>query len=155
DYPAQLQTKLREAGLGCFEVVNASLFGLTLPGITQLWNNWGRQFEPEIVVIYPTPAFYLHDHPPGPPGPPPSPAETAGPPWWTPRLRGRAEDVIDIPAFIQRRRVASEAAALEAEHERGWFYESVPAERVALFERDLDTLVSAIQAASARPIVIT
>jgi hypothetical protein len=153
EYPAQLQTRLQASGAGCYEVVNASLFGLTLPGITQLWENWARQFEPQTVVIYPTPAFYLSEHPPGPPGPPP--AHVDGPPWWRLRLRDRAEDVIDFPPFIQRRRVAADAAALERAHERGWFYESVPAERLTLFVRHLDLLVSAIQAANAKPLMVT
>jgi hypothetical protein len=153
EYPAQLQTKLTEAGRGCYEVVNASLFGLTLPGITQLWENWARQFAPQTVIIYPTPAFYLAEHAPKPPGPPPTQVEE--PPWWTLRLRGRAEDVIDFPAFIQRRRVARDAAALEAAHDRSWFYESVPADRVELFAHDLETLVSSIQASSAAPVLVT
>jgi hypothetical protein len=153
EYPAQLRTKLDAARAGCYEVVNASLFGLTLPGITQMWENWARQFAPRTVIIYPTPAFYLAQNPPGRPGSPP--ARDDGPPWWTPRMRGRAEDLIDFPDFIQRRRIAKDAAALEAEHDRSWFYESVPPDRVALFVRDLDTLVSAIQAASATPVLVT
>jgi len=153
EYPAQLQTQLRSAGAGCYEVVNASLFGLTLPGITQLWENWAKQFGARTVIVYPTPAFYLNPNPPGPPGPPP--ATVDGPPWWTPRLRGRAEDLIDFPAFIQRRRVAKDAAALEAEHDRSWFFETVPPERLAQYVHDLDTLVSAIRAAQASPVLVT
>jgi hypothetical protein len=151
EYPAQLAARLR--GAGCYEVVNASLFGLTLPGITRMWQSWARQFGSRTVIVYPTPAFYLAERPPGPPGQPP--AHITGPPWWTPRLLGRAEDLIDYPAFIQRRRVAREAAALEAEHDRGWFFETVPADRVAQFARDLESLVSAIQAAGASPTLVT
>jgi hypothetical protein len=153
DYPTQLQSKLSESEAGCYEVVNASLFGLTIPGITQLWENWARQFEPRTVVVYPTPAFYLAEHPPGPPGPPPAQAD--GPPWWILRLRGRAEDVIDFPAWIQRRRVARDAAALEAEHDPGWFYTSVPPDRLALYARDLESLVTAIQQTGATPLLVT
>lgn len=151
EYPAQLGAKLR--GAGCYEVINAGLYGLTLPGITRLWEAWAQQFGSQTVIVYPTPAFYLHDHPPGPPGPPPPP--DPGPPWWTPRLMGRAVDLIEYPAFIQRRRVAAAAAALEAEHEKGWFYDTVPPDRVALFEKDLDALVSAIAAAGASPLLVT
>lgn len=153
EYPAQLQARLIDARAGCYEVVNASLFGLTLPGITQLWENWARQFSPRTVIIYPTPAFYLAEHEPKPPGPPPTHVESA--PWWTPRLRGRAEDVIDFPAFIQRRRIARDAATLEAEHDRNWFYESVPPERLEQFARDLETLVASIQASGATPVLVT
>jgi lysophospholipase L1-like esterase len=153
EYPAQLQTQLRRAGAGCYEVVNASLFGLTLPDITRLWENWARRFGARTVVIYPTPAFYLAEHPPGPPGPPP--ATVAGPPWWTPRLRGRAEDVIDYPAFIQRRRLAQDAAALDAAHERSWFFATVPPERLAQFVRDLDTLIAAIEPTGASLLLVT
>src|SRR5689334_15369784 len=59
EYPAQLQVKLRGTGTGCYEVINASLFGLTIPGIQVLWDNYARQFAPRTVFIYPTPAFYL------------------------------------------------------------------------------------------------
>jgi hypothetical protein len=153
EYPAQLQTRLRDTGTGCYEVVNASLFGLTLPDITRLWENWAGKFGARTVVIYPTPAFYLAEHPPGSPGPPP--ATSKGPPWWALRLRSRAEDVIDYPAFIQRRRVARDAAMLEAAHDRRWFFENVPADRLAQFVRDLDTLMSAIQIAHASPLLVT
>ena len=151
EYPAQLASRLRAAG--CYEVVNASLFGLTLPGITRMWESWARHFGSQTVIVYPTPSFYLNPNPPGPPGEPPPP--DPGPPWWTPRLMGRAFDLIEYPAFIQRRRVAADAAALEAEHDRAWFYEAVPADRVALFESDLDALVTAIEAARASPLLVT
>jgi hypothetical protein len=151
EYAAQLADRLR--GPACYEVINASLFGLTLPAITRIWESWVREFGSQTVIVYPTPAFYLNDRPPAAPGaPPPS---DAGPPWWWPRLLGRAVELFEYPAIIQRRRVAREAAALEAEHDPGWFYETVPADRVALFERDLDALVSAIAAAGASPLLVT
>jgi hypothetical protein len=153
DYPTQLQATLRGAGTDCYEVVNASLFGLPVSAITTLWENWARQFGPRTVVIYPTPSFYMNEHAPGPPGPPP--AHVDGPPWWTPRLNGRAHDVFHFPPFIQRRRIARDAAALEAEHDRSWFWESVPPDRLPLFVRDLDTLASSIQAANATPVLVT
>ena len=152
EYPAQLAARLRRAG-GCYEVVNASLFGLTRPGITQIFESWASQFGARTIVVYPTPAFYLNEHPPGPPGPPPQ--EEPGPPWWTPRLRGRAEDLIEFPPVIQRRRVARDAAALEAQHDPSWFYESVPPDRIAQFGRDLDRLVSLIEKAGAAPLLVT
>ena len=151
DYPNQLADRLR--GPTCYEVVNASLFGLTLPGITRLWESWAKEFGARTVVIYPTPAFYLNDRAPAAPGPPP-PA-SSGPPWWTPRLLGRAVDLFEYPQFVHRRLMARQAVALEAEHDRAWFFESVPQDRVTLFEKDLDALVSSVLAAGAAPVLIT
>jgi len=152
DYPAQLSTRLRGGGR-CYEVLNASLFGLTLPGITRMWESWANQFGPQTVVVYPTPSFYLAERPPAPPGQPP--ARSEGPPWWTPRLLGRARDMVEFPAFIQRRRVSRDAAALESAHDAAWFFNELPLDRVEQFERDLGTLVSAIQAAGASPVLVT
>jgi hypothetical protein len=152
EYTAQLADRLR--GASCYEVINASLFGLTLPAVTRIWESWVKEFGSQTAIVYPTPAFYLNNRPPAPPSAPPQ-VEDPGPPWWTPRLLGRAVDLVEFPEFIQRRRVARSAAALEAEHEPGWFFETVPAERVELFERDLDSLVSAIMAAGARPVLVT
>lgn len=151
EYPAQLADRLR--GPSCYEVINASLFGLTLPAITRIWESWVREFGSQTVIVYPTPSFYLNDRPPAAPGE--APPGDPGPPWWTPRLLGRALDLIEVPAFIQRRRNVRDVAALEAAHGPGWFYETVPADRVALFERDLDALVSAIAAAGALPLLVT
>lgn len=151
EYPAQLRSLLD--GANCYEVINASLFGLTLPGITRVWESWVRQFGSQTVIVYPTPAFYLAERPPEAPGAPP--LSDAVSPWWTPRLLGRAVDLIEFPEIIQRRRVSSEVTALEASHDPAWFYDTVPQDRVALFERDLDALVSAIAAAGAAPLLVT
>ena len=151
EYSAQLADRLR--GPSCYEVVNASLFGLTLPAITRIWESWVREFGSQTVIVYPTPAFYLAERAPAAPGAPPPDDPVS--PWWTPRLLGRAVDLVQYPAFIQRRRVARDVAELEAAHAPGWFYEAVPEDRVMLFERDLDTLVAAITAAGATPLLVT
>lgn len=151
DYPSQLADRLRSPS--CYEVVNASLFGLTLPAITRLWESWVKQFGGQTVIVYPTPAFYLNDRAPVAPGPPP--AASDGPPWWIPRLLGRALDMFEYPEFVHRRLLARQAAALEKEHDPGWFFEEVPQDRVSLFENDLEVLVAAIVGAGASPVLVT
>lgn len=151
EYPAQLRARL--AISGCTEVINASLYGFTLPVMRQYWNNWAARFKPAVVFVYPTPAFYLAESPPAvPAGAGSAPMR---PPWWNPRLVGRAFDLIEMPAFIQRRRIARLLDQVDASHEPAWFYTDVPADRVALFRQDLELLVNDISATGARVVLIT
>lgn len=150
EYPAQLGERLRSRG--CYEVVNAAIYGMTLADVRKTWNNWGASFKPQIVTIYPTPSFYLAPAAPGP-----APARTAPfprPPWWSPRSLERARDVIDYPDFIQNRKIERDLAAVDAGHPTDWFFRSVPAERLARYERDLDGLVGDIQKTGAYAIVM-
>ena len=150
EFPAQLNALLKEHG--CFEMLNGAIPGMTVRTLITYWKNWGSRFSPDIVVIYPTPAFYLAnnspDYPRAPSGPPPP-----GPPWWTPRLIDRAHDVIHMPAFIQRRRVARWLAATPVPP--GGVFTSLPKDRLDQFDTDLTTLTQLINASSARVILLT
>lgn len=151
EYPAQLEAVLRR--VECHEVVNAAIAGLTLKGQIRLWESWVSKFRPDIVVVYPTPGFYLANSAPKFPEPPsddPAPL----PPWWTPRLIERAKDVFDYPDFIQRRRVERRLASL-TQTDPGWAFPSLPPDRLALFEADLATLTDLIQATGARAVLLT
>jgi hypothetical protein len=151
EYPAQLEASLRQ--VECHEVINAAVAGLTLKGQVQLWTGWASKFEPDIVVIYPTPGFYLANSAPDFPKPP-SRHPTDDPPWWTPRLLERAKDVFEFPAFIQRRRVAQQLASI-TRSEPGWAFSSLPADRLALFETDLELLTKTIQRSGTRVVLLT
>jgi hypothetical protein len=151
EFPAQLETALRRTG--CYEVVNAAVTGLTIKGQIQLWKGWASRFRPDIVVVYPTPGFYLANSPPDFPKPPAG-NPPAPPPWWTPRLLERAKDVFEFPAFIQRRRVAQRLASL-TRSEPGWAFSSLPADRLAQFETDLGMLTEVVQTTGARVVLLT
>lgn len=150
EFPAQLRVDLKDHG--CFEVLNGAVPGMTLRTLITYWKNWGSRFSPAIVAIYPTPAFYLANNPPdyprAPSGPPP-----AGPPWWTPRIIDRAHNVIHMPEFIQRRRVAYWLAS--APVPPGGVFTSLPKDRLDRFDADLSTLTQLIAASSARVILLT
>jgi hypothetical protein len=151
EYPAQLEARLR--GAGCFEVTNASLYGLTLPAVRQYWNAWASRFQPAIITIYPTPAFYLANAAPSPPA-----TKAVTPkrlPWWSPRLVERARDMLDFPDFIQRRRVARALAAAEAGRDNSWFFATVPTDRLDRFKLDLEQLTRDARARGARVILLT
>jgi hypothetical protein len=151
EYPAQMQRALDRRG--CFEVQNAALSGFDLPHLTVLWNQWVARWSPALVVVYPTPAFYLRPEPPVYPDAPPGRAHK--PKWWTPRLEDRSPGEWSLPASVQtwiaRRDIRREVAA----HDPGWEYREVPADRLALYQHDLDSLVVAIRAAGAEPILVT
>ncbi|MFN7978268.1 MAG: hypothetical protein U0P30_09040 [Vicinamibacterales bacterium] len=151
EYPTQLASALRATG--CHEVVNAAIYGMTVPDIDRTWTNWDARFRPAIVTIYPTPAFYLS--PNAPHTARPRPAGFARPAWWMPRALDRARDVIEYPAFVQQRRVEREIARIDGAHEASWFYREVPADRLAQFEADMSQLVAHVAATGARVIVVT
>ena len=81
EFPRQLGTQL--SSHGAFEVVNASLFGMTLRSMVPFWRGWASRFRPQVVVIYPSPLFYLQDailsHR-QPAGPQPEPRASSHPP---------------------------------------------------------------------------
>ena len=152
EYPAQLADSL--SGNGCYEVVNTAITGLPLTGQIQLWNNWVSRFQPDIAVIYASPAFYLANDPPQFSRP-----RQGGPVAHTskfaPRLLDRLKSRFDYPDFIQRRRVLKKIAAAVDGKPVGWLYESVPRDRLTLFRSQLDSLVSSVRAKGAVPVLVT
>jgi hypothetical protein len=152
EYPAQLADSLRR--IGCYEVINAAVAGMSIPAQIQLWNRWVAQFHPKIVVIYMPPVFYLSEEPPDFPAPTlggENPVSTR----FAPRILDRLRDRIEYPAFIQRRRVAKSIAGATAEKPATWFYHDAPADRLGLFRQHLDSLVSSVRAGGAVPVLVT
>jgi len=154
EFPAQLRDSLRP--LGCYEVVNAGIAGMTTKSIVAFWNSYASRFGSQIVVIYASPAFYLGNELRGwTPQPAVKPvAESPSVPW-RPRLIDRVHQSVHTPDFLQRIRLER----LIAQDTRGkppsWFFTSAPPDRVDAFMRDLDSLVTDIRAAGALPVLMT
>jgi hypothetical protein len=151
EYPAQLGDSL--APHGCYQVINAGIVGLTLPGITQMWKVWGSKFDPQVVVILANPMVYLGNDPPA--------RIVVGkgrsqprPPWWTPRLIEKAHQAIHYPEVIQRRRVQRQLDGLLQGHPPDWIFSSVPTERLDRYREDLDSLVTAVRAHGVKPVLV-
>jgi hypothetical protein len=151
EYPAQMQRALD--GRGCFEVQNAALSGFDLPHLTVLWTQWVARWSPALVVVYPTPAFYLRPEPPAFPGPPEGRARR--PKWWTPRLQDRSPGEWIWPEIVQKWIARRDIRRAVTAHGPGWEYWQVPTDRLALYQRHLDSLVVAIRATGAEPILVT
>ena len=151
EYPALMQRALD--GRGCFEVQNAALSGFDLPHLTVLWNQWVARWSPALVVVYTTPAFYLRPDAPTYPDPPTGRARK--PKWWTPRLEDRAPGEWSLPEVVQKWIARRDIERAVAAHDAGWEYQEVPADRLARYQGDLDSLVVAIRGAGAEPILVT
>ncbi|HEX4561864.1 MAG TPA: hypothetical protein VH113_08555, partial [Gemmatimonadales bacterium] len=151
NYTAQLADSLRPHG--CYEVINAGIMGITGPNLIRFWNLWASRFRPSIVIVYPTPKFYLDDPAPSPLSPQP-PHILARPPWWHSRLWDHLHDRIVIPPAIQAWRTRRALARATAGRPASWFFTEVPQDRMEAFGRDLDSLVQAIRSAGALPVVV-
>lgn len=159
EYPAQLADSLNRTG--CYEVMNTAIVGLPTTGQIQLWENWVSRFEPSVVVIYVSPAFYLSNEPPGFRAPKKVSSDSSGArhsnghAHFEPRLLARLHDHIHYPNFIQRRRVMKTIAQSLAGKGDGWVYTSIPDDRLALFRSHLDSLVESVRARGATPVLVT
>jgi lysophospholipase L1-like esterase len=155
EFPAVLQRILETEG--AFEVVNAAIPGMTLRTMKPYWEAWAARFAPSIVLIYPSPLFYLNMG-----GSPRAPgarqavqqAPAAGRPL---RLRAvsRIEDVFEFPAFLQRRRDARRVEQLVQAQAPGSLLTEVPRDLVEAFREDLRLLVEAIEGTGAACLIVT
>jgi hypothetical protein len=161
EFPRQFETRLRQAGRRV-EVVNAGLFGMTLRSMLPYYRVWASTFRPDVVVIYPSPLFYLQDAilsrrgpnataAPAPRPQPVPPAQNA----FRSRFIGRLRDALDQPEFFVRWNDRRQIAALTANRPASWFFDGVPGDRVQLFGDDLRGLVEEVQASGARVVLVT
>jgi len=151
EYPARMQQALDRRG--CFEVQNAAVSGLNIGRITLLWNDWAARWSPNVVVIYPSPAFYLL--PEGPDYPTRALPQVRPPAWWTPRIAARLSGQSFWPDFLAKRSLRRDIARKVAGQRRGWEYRAVPGSRLALYQGHLDSLVVAVEASGAEAVLVT
>jgi hypothetical protein len=167
EYPRQLEDSLAAQRPGAckalhgsrFEVLNAAMPGMSLPTIHQDVQRRLPRLKPQIIVVYPTPVQYLADNPPVA-----SALDTTSVPApipWTQTLyprtldRARAQLKQVLPAWVQTQIRRTQTARDLNHHPTGWRFEVPPAERMALYERDLRTLVGGIRSIGAIPILAT
>ena len=156
-YPAELADSLQRDG-GCHEVVNAAVIGVDLAGIVGMWEGWVSPFRPQIVIVYPSPVFYLSDRAPhyrhgSSRRPVPDPSDSR--PGVSSRFVEKLRDRFEVPGPIQRWRVRRWIAAAVQGRDSSWFFRTVPADRVAAFRGHLDSLVTSIRNHGAEPILVT
>lgn len=163
EFPAQLEVELRQ--LGEYEVVNAAIPGMTVATMVTYWERWARQFQPDIVVVYPSPFSYLNfilppkmlspteldDLPPlDPDG-----AIAVGSPRLSSRLGLRLRQAIDLPDAVQAWRDARTVNQLTTGQPADWVLHAAPPQNLDWLMNDLEQLVAAIERRGAAAIVLT
>jgi lysophospholipase L1-like esterase len=156
EFPRQLEDTLR-ARLGPrVEVLNAAIFGMTLPTLEQDLRLRVRPLHPDVVVLYPTPVQYLNEELPRPAEPDSGasgelPFRDALYPRAMERLRNQAKALLPgwLATSLRRDDIAREAR----EHPAGWRFTGVPADRLAAYEGDLRRTIGTIRALGAVPVL--
>lgn len=155
DYPAQLDRLLNEREPGRFQVLNAACAGMTLPRFVTYYRTWLAQFDPDIVVVYPTPAGYLETNAPAME----ERAGAASAPGLLDSLRlpRRIKTALKrlLPGSWQawaRNRILARKIR---DRGPGWSWQQAPLERVQLFREHLEALIGEIRASHAQAVLAT
>jgi hypothetical protein len=155
DFPSQMQTILDSLYPGKYEIVNAACVGMTPPRIGHYFESWLVQFDPDIVVYYPSPSLYLDNNTP------PDSANWKQLSAWRPsrewRLAGKAKIVLKgfIPMSWQIPVQKYQMTRLRADRPEGWVFEQVPEQRIATLYRHVKELVGIVKADNVRVILST
>lgn len=168
EFPRQLEDTLnaRLATVGCsdtavarFEVVNAALPGMSLITIEQDVRNRIRRFDADFIALYPTPAQYLFEEAPVAARPDSTgrgrelPGARALRPRFLNRVRTQLKTLLPdfVATWLRRRDTESSTRDKPA----GWRFESVPADRMDQYRRNLSALVKTIRSVGATPVLAT
>jgi len=165
EFPARLGAVLDSLEGGRFQVVNLGMAGLPIPAMMAYYERLVRPIRPELVLIYPSPSFYLDAVPPREWGRGPVVAGEAsgegaasilsGIPEW--RLTGKARVVLRrfIPQRLQSEVRERRIGELRRARGEGWVWEEVPVDRMEMMGEELGELVEAIRASGAEPVLVT
>ncbi|MBL8986054.1 MAG: hypothetical protein JNJ80_07275 [Gemmatimonadetes bacterium] len=160
EWPRQLEDSLRRrlAGSACgrdgVEVWNAAFAGMSLPTIRQDIERRLVRFSPDVIVVYPSPAFYLMAKLPDTARPDSSGTE-AVPPIWSPRVWPRVRDQLKtlvpevLASRLRQRRIDRVKRQAQVE------FSAVPADRSDAFVAELQRIGRAIEAVGAVPVLAT
>ena len=158
EFPAQLQDTL--ATHGCYRVLNAAMVGATLRSLIPYWKAWASRYHPDIVVVVTSPSLYAGDNPmpavkalPNPPRAPQPVAAAGRRIQLESRFAERVHWFLHVPDFIQEVRVQNHLRELTGNRSADWYFAALPPDRLNAYRADLDSMVAAIRAAGAQPVV--
>jgi len=166
EYPARMQVILDSIAPGRYEVINVALPGLSLASMVPYIQRAVVPTSASILVIYPTPSFYLDVRPLSleyipPRYQPPALLHFGG---WTlersalsSRLVGKGREVLKqlIPNVVVTKVRESRLAARRAAHDSSWVWRTVPADRMETFRSSLNRLVASAKKEGLQPLLVT
>lgn len=165
EYPAQLQQLLDSVAPGRYEVVNAGLPGLSLAAMRPYLRSVLAPLRPDVVVLYPTPSFFLEPSAPAdslrlPPWAPPAPPSALAQLLYEathPRLKEKVKVVAKrfLPTGTMLAMRERKLAERRAGEDPSWVWTTVPDDRIELFTRQLERVLGDIAALGATPILVT
>jgi len=162
EYPRQLEDSLNRAAERRnaphrFEVLNASLPGMSIPSILLGLRTHIRPLAPEIVVVYPSPSFYVDRDPPHPPEDVHRDDSLAAARAFVPRALPRLEDAAKslVPSAVLDRLRERDIQNSIQQYPPGWRFTSIPQDRLALFSEHLREMVGTIRSIGAEPMLMT
>jgi hypothetical protein len=144
-----------------FEVLNDALPGMSLPTTRQDIRTRLVRFAPDVIVYYPSPAQYLEDRLPFA-----TPPDTSAPKRDIARSALRAlhprsldairDEVRQLAPQLLLEWFRERAAADERKrHPAGWVFTTLPTARMSVFDADLRSLIGAVRAQGAEPVIAT
>jgi hypothetical protein len=152
EYPAQLQRVLDAREPGRYQVLNVACPGMTPPRITHYFRVWVSRFEPDILLVYPSPAFYLEVEAPG--------GEITARPAGGgsgPSLRLRRKVILVLrrllPQWVQDRGRSYVIRRQRSARDSGWVWQAPPPARLRLFRKHIEELVDTVQATGANVVL--
>jgi hypothetical protein len=164
EYPRQLEDSLRSVlGRECdgvrIEVVNAAIFGMSLPSVDQDLRMRVAPLHPDVVVYYPTPVQYLAESVPRPADPVDPGIRTAEP--WFAVLRPRSLNALReqlkevLPSWLKGWLRQEDLNSAVAGRSQDWRFTTVPDDRLVRYDRDLRHIIGTIRAIGAEPVIMT
>jgi len=155
EYSAQLQKLLDEYNPGSYEVLNAACAGMSPPRIIEYYENWLKRFDPDILIFYPSPAFYLDVHPPTMEMSTASSSRRNEKPQLRIKRKIRVVMKQFIPeswqVFIKKLMIKR----MVSNHPEGWVWSECPADRLKLFSEHVTALLDKILSDGVKIIVAT
>lgn len=166
EYPARMQVLLDSVAPGRFEVINAALPGMTLPPMIDFFTRVVAPVQPQMLLIYPTPDFYLFNDPQPevltppsftPPGPIRLGRWSLPADFFVPRLADKGRDALKdlVPNFVVETEREWRLSRVRSAHEPDWVWQSVPESRIALLRRHLERLITVVQAAGVSVVLVS
>jgi hypothetical protein len=150
---AQLQRVLDAARPGRFQVINTARPGMSPPRVPLYFRSHLRRFDPDLVVFYPTPHFYLDEIPPALTELTPSASTRLD----SLRIPGKVRTVFKrvVPPWIQEKMNHLRVERARRRHGPDWVWQTVPRERLDLFTTHLGSIIEEIRAGRARLLLCT